>query len=29
MNLNVDVFRYPLRVYLGNSLILAALTVLL
>lgn len=29
LNLNVDVFRYPLAVYLKNSLILATLTVLL
>jgi len=29
LNLNVDVFRYPLVVYLRNSLILASLTVLL
>jgi len=26
MNLNVDVFRYPLRVYLQNSLLIAFLT---
>jgi multiple sugar transport system permease protein len=29
MNLNVDIFRYPMWVYLGNSLLLAAGTVLL
>jgi multiple sugar transport system permease protein len=29
LNLNVDVFRYPLAVYLKNSLILSTLTVLL
>jgi multiple sugar transport system permease protein len=29
LNLNVDVFRYPLAVYLKNSVILATLTVLL
>lgn len=28
LNINVDVFRYPLHVYLQNSLILASLTVL-